>query len=98
MKKLLLSTTLYFTCIFQLISQNIVTVNPQYKSTILEEFTGIHCGYCPDGHVIASGMYDANPDRVILINIRPNSFSNRITTPQNLNLETFPLKTLDSWG
>ena len=75
MKKLLLSTTLYFTCIFQLISQNIVTVNPQYKSTILEEFTGIHCGYCPDGHVIASGMYDANPDRVILINIHQGSFA-----------------------
>ena len=76
MKKFILSTTLFISSITQLIGQNIVTINPQYKSTILEEFTGIYCGYCPDGHLIASNMYNANPDRVILINIHQGSFAN----------------------
>jgi len=75
MKKSILTTTLSILYIFQFIGQSIVTVNPQYKSTILEEFTGIHCGYCPDGHLIASNMYNANPDRVILINIHQGSFA-----------------------
>ncbi len=75
MKKIILSTTLSILYVLQFNGQSIVTTNPQYKSTILEEFTGIHCGYCPDGHLIASNMHEANPDRVILINIHQGSFA-----------------------
>lgn len=55
--------------------QSIVTANQQYKSVILEELTGIHCTYCPDGHVRAQGIKDNNPGRVVLINIHAGSYA-----------------------
>ena len=36
--------------------QLLVDTTPQYKNVILEEFTGIHCMFCPDGHVIAQNI------------------------------------------
>jgi len=53
-----------------------VSTTPQNKKVVLEEFTGIHCGYCPDGHVKANTMYAADPTRVILVNIHSGSFAN----------------------
>ena len=47
MKKLLL-ILLSFLCI-NLSAQTIVDTLPQNKNAILEEFTGIHCTFCPDG-------------------------------------------------
>ncbi|MGI6369779.1 MAG: Omp28-related outer membrane protein [Ignavibacteria bacterium] len=38
------------------------------RNVVLEEFTGIHCGYCPDGHRIANQLAAANPGRVFVIN------------------------------
>ena len=75
MKKTLLSISslLFFGAIS--FAQSIVTTNPQYKSVILEEYTGIHCGYCPDGHLRATTMKNANPDRIVLINIHEGSFA-----------------------
>ena len=49
---------------------------PQNKNVILEEFTGIYCGFCPDGHVIGQGLHDANPNDVFLINIHTGGYSN----------------------
>ena len=37
-------------------SQTIVSTTPQNKKVILEEYTGINCVYCPDGHKIAHGI------------------------------------------
>ncbi|WP_317898943.1 T9SS type A sorting domain-containing protein [Aurantibacillus circumpalustris] len=48
---------------------------PENKRVVLEEFTGIHCGYCPDGHVKANAMVTANPNKVFLINIHSGSFA-----------------------
>ncbi|MCD4683892.1 MAG: hypothetical protein K8R86_11465, partial [Bacteroidales bacterium] len=31
-------------------SQTIVSTNPENKNAIIEEFTGIACGWCPYGH------------------------------------------------
>lgn len=55
--------------------QTIVSTTPENKNVVLEEFTGIHCVYCPDGHAIAQSIQDANPDRVSLINIHQGSFA-----------------------
>src|SRR5690554_1993546 len=55
--------------------QTIVSTSPQNKNVVLEEFTGIHCVYCPDGHRIAQEIQNANPDRVSLINIHVGSFA-----------------------
>lgn len=53
-----------------------VSTAPQNKKAVLEEFTGIHCGYCPDGHRIGQQIYAADPNNVILINIHSGSFAN----------------------
>ena len=57
-------------------SQSIVVTTPQERSVVLEEFTGIHCQYCPDGHIIAQGIQDANPNRVVLVNVHAGSYAN----------------------
>ncbi len=55
--------------------QTIVSTSPQDQNVVLEEFTGIHCQYCPDGHAIAKGIQDAHPDRVSLINIHVGGYA-----------------------
>ncbi|MES2761720.1 MAG: Omp28-related outer membrane protein [Bacteroidota bacterium] len=61
-----------------------VSTTPQTKRIVLEEFTGIHCGYCPDGHTIANNIYNNNPGKVILINIHSGSFANAAAGEQDL--------------
>ncbi len=56
-------------------AQTLVTTDPQNMNVVLEEYTGIHCQYCPDGHKIAQGIQDANPGRVVLINIHQGSYA-----------------------
>ncbi len=56
-------------------AQTIVTTTPQYKNAVLEEYTGIYCGYCPDGHLIASTLKSNNPGRVVLVNIHEGGYA-----------------------
>ncbi|MBG15210.1 MAG: hypothetical protein CL853_02530 [Crocinitomicaceae bacterium] len=58
------------------IAQSFVSTSPENKNVVLEEFTGIYCGYCPDGHVIAQGIADNNPGDVVLINIHVGTYAN----------------------
>lgn len=60
---------LLFGMVIQSFAQTIVGTDPENKNVILEEFTGIYCGFCPEGHVIAQGIYDSHPEDVVLINI-----------------------------
>lgn len=57
-------------------SQDLVSKDPKPRNVVLEEFTGIYCGFCPDGHKIARELQNANPGRVVLINIHEGSFAN----------------------
>jgi hypothetical protein len=60
----------------QLVSaQTIVTTNSTNKNIVLEELTGIHCGYCPDGHKKAQELSDNNPGRIIVLNIHTGSYA-----------------------
>ena len=61
-----------------LLSQNFVSTNAENKNVVLEEFTGISCGFCPDGHAIAQSLSNTNPNDVFLINIHTGSYA----TPQ----------------
>ncbi len=74
MKNLYLSllTGLFATLAF---GQTIVSTTPEDKKVILEEFTGIYCVYCPEGHTIAQGFQQNNPGEVFLINIHVGSFA-----------------------
>lgn len=57
-------------------AQTIVSTTPQDKNVVLEEFTGVNCVFCPDGHARAQAIQDAYPDRVSLINIHTGGFAN----------------------
>ena len=74
-KKLSLSiVTMLFT--LTLFSQTIVSTNTESRNVVLEEYTGIHCVWCPAGHVIAQTLQDNNPDDVYLINVHVGGYAN----------------------
>ncbi|RLD85886.1 MAG: hypothetical protein DRJ07_02135 [Bacteroidetes bacterium] len=75
MKKILILTFNLFATFFVL-AQTIVSTTSENKNVVLEEFTGIHCGYCPDGHARAKEIQDAHPDDVVIINIHTGSYAN----------------------
>jgi len=85
-KKLSLSLA-FVLFVFNLIGQTIVSTSPENKNVILEEYTGIHCGYCPDGHFISQSIQNNNPGDVYLVNIHvggyavPNSGEPDFRTP-----------------
>lgn len=56
-------------------SQTFVSTTPENKKVILEEFTGVNCVYCPQGHTIANNIKNANPNNVFLINIHQGGFA-----------------------
>ena len=74
MKKLYTFTILFLTSLV-IHSQTIVSTSPENKKVVLEEFTGITCGYCPDGHAIANNIANNNPGNVFLINIHQGGYA-----------------------
>jgi len=57
-------------------AQTIVSTNPENKKVVLEEFTGIHCVYCPDGHTIAQNIQNNNTGNAFIINIHTGGYAN----------------------
>lgn len=45
------------------------------KNVVLEDFTGVRCGYCPDGHVRAKALEDANPGKIVVICVHAGSYA-----------------------
>ena len=56
-------------------SQTIVSTDTENKKIILEEFTGIYCTFCPDGHAIANAIKAENPEDVFIINIHTGGYA-----------------------
>ena len=56
-------------------AQLLVSTDPQQKNAVLEEFTGIHCGNCPDGHAIAQEIIENNPYRAVVISIHQGNYA-----------------------
>lgn len=74
MKKLyLLLITLF--AFASAIAQTLVSTTPGPRNAVLEEFTGVNCPNCPDGHVRAEALFNAHPGRVVWINIHSGSFA-----------------------
>ena len=72
-----------------------VSTTPANKNVILEEFTGIHCGYCPDGHSRANTLSVANPGRLVLVNIHAGGYAQPATGEPDLRT---PAGTaIDAW-
>lgn len=45
------------------------------RNAVLEDFTGVRCGYCPDGHRIANDLLINNPGRVVVIGVNAGSYA-----------------------
>lgn len=52
-----------------------VSTVAENKNVVLEEFTGIYCTYCPDGHKRAQQLADDNPGDVVLVNVHTGSYA-----------------------
>lgn len=75
MKKTLLSV--FGLASFGLLSaQTIVSTTPSNRNAVLEDYTGIYCQFCPDGHKRAAEAAAANLGRVVLVNIHAGGFAN----------------------
>ncbi|RXR31837.1 T9SS type A sorting domain-containing protein [Flavobacterium piscinae] len=56
-------------------SQTFVSTTPENRKAILEEYTGVNCVFCPQGHAIANSIVNANPNNAFIINIHQGGFS-----------------------
>lgn len=52
-----------------------VSTEVQHRHAVLEEFTGIHCVYCPQGHKIAASILEQYPDLVEVISVHYGSYA-----------------------
>lgn len=57
-------------------AQSLVSTDPMPRNAVLEEFTGIYCQYCPDGHAIAADLLENNPGRMVVLGVHQGSFAN----------------------
>ena len=57
-------------------AQTFVSTAPGNKTVLLEEYTGIYCQFCPDGHKVANSIADANPGKVHIINVHTGTYAN----------------------
>lgn len=60
-------------------AQSLVTDVPQNRTALLEDFTGIHCGYCPEGHAIAATLEATLKDHIVVVGVHAGGYA----VPQN---------------
>lgn len=60
---------------FNLNAQTMVSKEPQKRNVIIEDFTGVNCPNCADGHKIANNLMDYYEDRVWAINIHAGNYA-----------------------
>jgi hypothetical protein len=56
-------------------AQSLVYTTPENRTALLEEFTGIHCGYCPEGHAISAALEATLKDRYVAINVHAGGYA-----------------------
>lgn len=74
-KTLLIASFVGALFIAQSSAQTLVGTDPTYRNVVLEDFTGIHCGFCPDGHDKAKDLIDAYPGQVIVIAVHAGGYA-----------------------
>jgi hypothetical protein len=71
-----ISLALLFFCFgFNASSQTFVSTSPSNRNAVLEEFTGVNCQFCPDGHKIANQLAASNAGRVLPINVHVGGYA-----------------------
>lgn len=53
----------------------LASTSVQKKVAVLEDFTGVRCGYCPDGHTIAATLLSNNPGKFIVMAVNAGSYA-----------------------
>ena len=84
MKKNLFTSLAFISVTGSVFAQLPVSISVQNRKAVLEEFTGIYCGYCPDGHQIANTIKNNNPGNVVLINIHSGGYANVVVGEPDL--------------
>lgn len=46
-----------------------------YKKILIEKFTGIHCGFCPEADVVATTVLKAHPDSTYVISVHTGYYA-----------------------
>jgi len=52
-----------------------VSTTPENRNAVIEEWTGIHCGYCPTGHAAVQAAVTNNPGDVVGINFHSGGYA-----------------------
>ena len=58
------------------LAQSLVYTTPENRTALLEEFTGVNCQWCPEGHAIAAALETALTDRFVTIGIHAGVYAN----------------------
>lgn len=56
-------------------AQSLVSDQPQQRTAFLEDFTGLHCGYCPEGHVIMETLEEQHGARFVTVGVHAGPFA-----------------------
>ncbi|MBP6390009.1 MAG: Omp28-related outer membrane protein [Flavobacteriales bacterium] len=49
--------------------------DPQPRKALVEQFTALHCGNCPEGHVISNVIMNAHPQDVVVVGLHAGSLA-----------------------
>lgn len=77
MKRIVLSVMFALCGLLSPMAQSVYNVSTsiQKKNVLLEEFTGIHCGWCPEGHKVATQLVNAIPDGAYVVAVHTGYYS-----------------------
>jgi hypothetical protein len=67
--------TLLFGTPLLALGQSLVSTMPQDRTALLEDFTGIHCGYCPDGHAVAAAIKAEHQNDVVIVGVHAGPYA-----------------------
>ncbi len=53
----------------------LASTTPSNRNAVLEDFTGVRCQFCPDGHDKAKALETANPGRIVVIGVNSGQYA-----------------------
>jgi hypothetical protein len=59
---------------------------PELKNVVIEEFTGVRCPNCPQGHQVIASIKASNPERIVAVSLHP---INSLGAPYAFSVQDF---------
>ncbi len=56
-------------------AQSLAETYPKKRSIVVEEFTGINCGYCPEGHDVITSLKEIYGDELHVVNVHATNLA-----------------------